>query len=212
MNNDEYYSAIVQYINSLKLLRKEGVQLSAAVIGESLFKEDLYFLAAINRCLDLIDGFIELIKNRNLTCAGALLRLQMDNCMRAYAVFIAEDKDKVVNCIISGERIDNLIDNTGKKLKDGYLKKQLNTLDHRFQQVYDQASGYIHLSTKAFYQTIVSTEDNTIETQIGHKLPDRYNETLVEGIQAFVHFTKLFYKIIEAVADSKERYDRNQKC
>ena len=208
MENNEYYSIILQYIKDLKLLRKEGVQLGAAVIGESLFKEDLYFLAAINRCLDLIDGFIELIDNRNLTCAGALLRLQMDNCMRTYAVFIADNKDEVVNCIISGERIDNLTDNTGQKLKDWYLKKQLNNLDNRFQQVYDQASGYIHLSTKAFYQTIVSAEGNTIETQIGHGLPDKYNVTLIEGIQAFIHFTKLFYKIIEAVADSKRRFDK----
>ena len=208
MENNEYYSIILQYIKDLKLLRKEGVQLGAAVIGESLFKEDLYFLAAINRCLDLIDGFIELIDNRNLTCAGALLRLQMDNCMRTYAVFIADNKDEVVNCIISGERIDNLTDNTGQKLKDWYLKKKLNNLDNRFQQVYDQASGYIHLSTKAFYQTIVSAEGNTIETQIGHGLPDKYNVTLIEGIQAFIHFTKLFYKIIEAVADSKRRFDK----
>ena len=208
MENNEYYSIILQYIKDLKLLRKEGVQLGSAVIGESLFKEDLYFLAAINRCLDLIDGFIELIDNRNLTCAGALLRLQMDNCMRTYAVFIADNKDEVVNCIISGERIDNLTDNTGQKLKDWYLKKQLNNLDNRFQQVYDQASGYIHLSTKAFYQTIVSAEGNTIETQIGHGLPDKYNVTLIEGIQAFIHFTKLFYKIIEAVADSKRRFDK----
>ena len=37
-----------------------------------------------------------MLKERNLTCAGVLLRMQMDNCMRTYAAFIAEDKKAIV--------------------------------------------------------------------------------------------------------------------
>ena len=34
-----------------------------------------------------------LLRERNLVCAGPILRLQMDNCMRMHATFIAEDRN-----------------------------------------------------------------------------------------------------------------------
>ena len=104
-----------------------------------------------------------MIQHRNLTCAGALLRLQMDNCMRTYATFLAQDKDAVIDCIISGSPINRQLSKEGKRLKDAYLKKELSIIDIEFANVYNQASGYIHLSEKAFYQTVVEYGENKIK-------------------------------------------------
>ena len=208
MDNKEYFEIIEQRISLLTELRKRGISLVAGIIGKSLLKEDFFFCASADRCLNLIDGFISMLRNRNLTCAGAMLRLQMDNCMRSYAAFIAQDKDSVVDCIISGEPIKGQLSQTGKKLTDGYLKKELSKIDSRFENVYNQASGYIHLSEKAFYQTVVKCEDYHIDFQVGCALPEKRNIVLIEASDAFVHFVKLHFKMLEAVSESKKRFDQ----
>ncbi|MBP3664502.1 MAG: hypothetical protein J6J03_05000 [Tyzzerella sp.] len=96
MNNDEYFVWLNKEKEKLDELRKQGVKLAEGVIGGTLFKDDLFFCASLNRCINLIDGFILLLNTRNLTCAGAILRLQIDNCLRTYAAFITEDRNKVI--------------------------------------------------------------------------------------------------------------------
>lgn len=208
MNNNEYYIAIEERIKILQELRKEGTSLAKGIIGKSLFTEDLFFCASLDRCMNLIDGFVVMLRKRNLTCVGALLRLQMDNCMRSYAAFIAKDKQAVINCIISGEQINKQVSKDGVKMSDGYLKSELSKIDTRFANVYKQSSGYIHLSEKAFYQTVVNVDINKIDFQVGIELPEKRNPVLIEAADAFIHFIKLHFWMLDAVADSKERVDQ----
>lgn len=207
MNNEEYYEVLSHKNEELCSLRNICKTLVAGVIGQSLLKEDFFFCASADRCMNLIDGFISMLQDRNLTCAGALLRLQLDNCMRTYAAFIADDKKAVIDCIISGNRIDKQKSTDGKNLSDANLRAALSQIDARFSDVYKQASGFIHLSEKAFYQTIVKCEDSSIEFQVGGILPEKRNPVLIECADAFIHFTKLYYKMLTAVADSKKRFD-----
>ena len=208
MNNEVYFTSLDEYERALKELRTQGIAIATGIIGENLTKDDLFFCASVDRCLRLIDGVIPMLKERNLTCAGALLRLQMDNCMRTYAAFIAADKEKVIDCIISGDPINKEKDTAGKKMTDGHLKDEISKIDSKFAQVYDQASGFIHLSSKAFYQTVAEIgEGNKFAFQIGCPLPEKRNEPLLECADAFVHFVKLHYNMLDAVVESKKRFD-----
>lgn len=99
MTNEKYNIALIPRIEQLQELRKQAVSIAAGIIGESLCIDDLFFCASTDRCIRLIDGFITMLQARNLTCAGVLLRMQMDNCMRTYAAFIAEDRNAAVQCI-----------------------------------------------------------------------------------------------------------------
>ena len=75
------------------------------------------------------DGFRILLKEHNLTCAETLLRLKMDNYMCIYAVFIAKDICKVIDCIIEGKSINKQRYNLENRMTDGYPKKLLlNTI------------------------------------------------------------------------------------
>ncbi len=207
MTNDKYLHEIAPKVATLTELSSEALSLSQRVIGRNLTTEDFYFSASANRCINLIDGFVDMLKSRNLTCAGALLRMQMDNCMRTYAAFIAEDRGAVVDCIIQGGKVSNHKDKNGKRMSDGYLKDEISKMDSVFADVYDQASGYVHLSEKAFYQMIASCEGNRINLYIGSHLLARHNPALVEVTDAFIHFVNLHFKMLRAVAESKERLD-----
>lgn len=212
MTNKAYFETLIQYEKKLKELRAQGIIIAKSIIGETLTKDDLFFCASLDRCLRLTDGIIPMLKDRNLTCAGALLRLQMDNCMRTYAAFIAADKAKVIDCIISGDPINKEKDFTGKKMSDGHLKKVISKIDNQFSQVYDQASGFIHLSSKAFYQTVADVgEEGRLDFQFGCALPEKRNEPLLECGEAFIHYVKLHYKMLNAVVDSKIRFDKGHR-
>ena len=212
MNNEVYFTSLDEYERELKELRTQGIAIATGIVGDNLTKDDLFFCASLDRCLRLIDGVLSMLKGRNLTCAGALLRLQMDNCLRTYAAFIAADKEKVIDCIISGDPIKNEKDTAGKKMTDGHLKDEISKIDNQFTQVYDQASGFIHLSSKAFYQTVAEIgDDNKFAFQIGHPLPEKRNELLLECTDAFVHFVKLHYKMLNAVVESKTKFDMEQR-
>ena len=211
MTNDEYFRELDLRIEALKELRSQGIQIARGIIGENLTKEDLFFCASLDRCLHLMDGFVVMLRERNLTCSGALLRLQMDNCMRTYAAFIAEDRNAVTDCLIDGTPIKHLEDKNGKKMADWYLKEELTKIEPSFSRVYEQASGYIHLSSKAFYQTVKAIDDEMITVQVGHQLPEKRNEPLLEGASAFTHYVVLHYKMLNAVCESKVRFDAEQQ-
>lgn len=210
MTNEEYSIALASRIEQLQTLRKNAVTIAAGIIGESLCMEDLFFCASVDRCMRLIDGFIPMLQDRNLTCAGVLLRMQMDNCMRTYAAFIAEDRNAAVQCVIDGNPIKNLKDTNGKKMTDGHLKDEITKIDSVFSKVYDNASGYVHLSEKAFYQTVEKCADNKLEFQIGQPLPEKRNDPLLESADGYIHFVKLHFKMLQAVVESKERFDAAQ--
>lgn len=211
MTNEEFFTNLSPRTETLSQLRNAGKTMIAGIIGQSLLKEDLFFCAATDRCMHLIDGFVCMLQERNLTCAGALLRLQLDNCMRTYAAFLADDKDKVIDCIISGNRIDKQKSKDGKFLRDGYLKDELAKLDPKFPVVYENASGYIHLSDKAFYLTVKNCDNGIIEWGFGTQLFEKFNPLLLEAADAFIHFVRLHYQILSAVVDSKKRIDQEYK-
>ena len=91
MDNTAYYAELDKRLAAIKELRGRCPALAAGMIGQTLFKEDLFFCSALNRNVQLSEGFVALLQQRNLSCAGAILRLQLDNCMRTYAAFIAMD-------------------------------------------------------------------------------------------------------------------------
>lgn len=210
MTNEEYKAALAPYIEQLRNLRKKAVLIATGIIGKTLCTDDLFFCASVDRCIRLIDGLIPMLQDRNLTCVGVLLRMQMDNCMRTYAAFIAEDRNAVIQCILDGTPIKNLKDTNGNKMLDGYLKDQVAKMDPVFSTVYDNASGYVHLSEKAFYQTVDSCDDYGIGIQIGQPLPEKRNAPLLEAARAYIHFVDLHFKMLQAVVEIKQRFDASQ--
>lgn len=207
MTNEDYFKSLDIRINRLCMLRREAISISNGIIGNTLCSEDLFFIASTDRCIRLIDGFIPMLKERNLTCAGVLLRIQMDNCMRTYAAFIAEDQNAVVQCVLNGDSIRKHVDKSGHKMNDSYLKNKLTEVDKIFGTVYDNASGYIHLSEKAFYQTLAKCEENHFEFMVGISPLEKSNKILIEAAEAYIHFVELHFKLLQEVVKSKQAFE-----
>lgn len=203
MDNSEYKNEVRLRIQEIAKLRKESLTLSKEIIGKTMLREDLLFCAVIDRSIQLMDGFVAMLEMRNLSCAGAILRLQMDNCMRTYAFYLAQNKNAIIDCIIYGRKLSDQWSIDSKKMSDGYLKQKMKVFDDSFAHVYNQVSGYIHLSDRAFYQTVIECTDEGIEWQIGSSLLEKHNPVLIEAADLFIRYTLIHQQILKPVANSK---------
>jgi hypothetical protein len=113
----------------------------------AVYGMDLLATAALNRSLAHISGFQTLVGQRNLTCAGALMRLQLDTAMRFYASFIVDDPHRFALDVLDGQHVRRMRDSDGNFMTDAYLKEKLGDLYEWVPRVYDHTSGYVHFSS-----------------------------------------------------------------
>lgn len=209
MNNEEYRISLNERLNKIKELREEAKSVASGIIGNKLYKEDLFFTSALDRSVALLDGVVNMLQERNLACVGILVRSQIDNCLRIFAAFIAEDKTAFIDGFLQGKKISDFKDDHGNKMKDVVLRERLEDYDSQISDVYKKSSGYIHLSDVAFYSSVCAKDNYRIEFSIGLPIREEANEILLEGADAFIHYTLLQYQLLQAVVESKKRVDEN---
>lgn len=80
-----------------KLLKLEKQEELVINKGKRLYKTstiyplDKLLIAVLDRSLNLISGFILLIKNENFTAASHLIRCHLDNCLRLSGAWLVDN-------------------------------------------------------------------------------------------------------------------------
>ena len=153
--------------------------------------------AAFKRYFDLSNGFVTLIKNKNLTCAAPLIRVHLDTVLRIFALSIAGDQDEFAKAMLGGEHIRRMKDKDGKKMTDKHLVQLLSKQYHWIGEVYEESSGYIHMSNKHIYLAI--QPKNAGEGSTDNKLSD---VVYLRAIDKFREITRpLFRRMSEWVPE-----------
>lgn len=206
MNNEEYSNELDGWLQDLGKARKELIEICKAIIGDTLYKEDFFFTSAIDRSIALLDGISHMLQQRNLSCASILLRAQIDNCMRIFAAFIAEDQTSYINGFIEGKKITKMKDNQGNKMTDYYLRKRLAIYDKNLDIVYENSSRYVHLSDKAFYSSVTTSASSQYDIEFTVRLPikEKANPVFLEIVIAFNHYVQLQNDLLEKVIISRK--------
>lgn len=112
----------------------------------ALYTNDLMLCAVGNRALSLVDGFLTLAENDNYLCALPLIRLQLDNSLRSFAVSFVKDCNDFFAHFIDGKPIKDYTSTDGRKLSDSYLVKQMDLKIPGIKKIYKETSSFIHLS------------------------------------------------------------------
>lgn len=128
--------------------------------GGALYGMDLLAVGALNRSKAHITGFMALIEAKNMICAGALLRLQLDTAMRFFAAFLVDHPHDFAIAVLRGEKVRDLKDSTGKKMTDAYLSQKLGNEFEWVPRVYEKTSGYIHLSSTHLMSALTPSNDS----------------------------------------------------
>ena len=188
MNNEKYLDELDGRLQVLNELRKRIIELSKAIIGDTLYKEDFFFTSAMDRSVVLLDGISEI-----------------DNCMRIFAAFIAESQTDFIDGFFVGKKISDMKDNRGNKMKDYTLRQRLAEYDAKLDLVYRNFSEYVHLAEKAFYSSVTtsSSEQYDIEFSVGLPLKEKANPVLLEVANAFVYYVKLQNNLVNQIVISK---------
>lgn len=208
MLNEDYFEELDKRLVEFSCLRNEAQSLSAEIVGKNLFEDDLFFTSAISRSVDILDGLSNLLKDRNITCAGVLLRTQIDNLMRVFAAFIAKDRKDFIRKFLEGVHIRKMLDDRNEKMFDAVLIGRISEYYPDIREIYQKASGYVHLSDVAFHKTWWADEDGSIRFSIGTNAREKINPLLLEIADSFIYFLRLEFELYDKVVVSKKEADQ----
>jgi len=193
-------------------LRRDAAIIDAGsrVFLESVYPPDLFVAAVLNRSLQLVHGFVDLVRAKNYLTATPLFRLQLDNALRLWAGTLVESFDVFTKQVLQGEQIARMTDKTGKKLTDKYLVDSLSEyLGYPdLPAAYKYASGFIHLSGEHVFATH-RAEDECIKGRIV-----RADETISEAkwldlISGFTSATDSVLNLVSDWATQKSEESKN---
>lgn len=191
--------------------------------GGVIYGIDLLAYGALNRSKAHLVGFKELIRLRNMICAGAILRLQLDTALRFSAAWLVDDPHKFAIEVLGGSKIRNMRDRSGNKMTDAYLVSTLGKDFEWIPRVYERTSGYIHFSSVHIFSAISMKDqaNRTIElkiSEIDKELPD---EIYIEAIDAFEAVTGVLLKYVggwsftkanpESVMEMRAKLERERR-
>ena len=172
-------------VDGKRMMKLEGNMLRA--YGGAFYGLDFLANAAVNRSLALSSGFRTMIREKNLICAGALVRLQLDTALRLFAGFIVDEPHEFAMKVFKGNRIDRMKDKDGNRMTDRYLVTQLANEYPWVEEVYERASNYVHLSATHIFSTLSKIDPDAGKYQLEIGSHDRTfpDEVYIDAINAF---------------------------
>jgi hypothetical protein len=176
--------------------------------GAPLYVLDLIVLGAVKRSLSLASGLLTLIEAKNIVCARAVLRMQLDTVTRLYAYLYVDDAEQVAKAVLKGQPLNKLKATDGKLLRDAYLVDRLSEQFPWVRRVYNFTSGYVHFSERQFFDAVHkvgSDEERTVHLSIG-KTDDKYPESSWEELPAcFNHLNIMLEEFLSAYVERKKK-------
>jgi hypothetical protein len=176
-----------------------GLRMSAAYDG-AVYPMDILATGALNRTLALLSGFCLMIEERNLICAGALLRLQLDTALRFYASFRVDKPHEFALQVLGGTPVSKMKDSAGNRLTDHFLVTCLAADYEWLPRVYRETSGYVHLSEKhllAPYSPDPDGQDRVVQVRVSAEDKPLPDALYVEAIEAFAASAAVFYRYLD---------------
>jgi len=216
MGDEKQKSDLAGRLAILVRLDERLFELTMGYLSESaLYPMDFLANGAVKRALALSSGFRSMIESKNMVCAGALLRLQVDTALRVYAAYIVAAPHEFASAVLRGAKVSDLKDRDGNQMHDAYLVKRLAKEENCdwLPRVYRETSGYVHLSGKHIFSTFTKAEDEgpTIHMKISAVDEHLPSEIYEEAVDAFIAATELLAKYLHGWTFTKKHPETVQQ-
>lgn len=219
MGTNRRHKEILEQVEALKGSRKDHIDLLYKIMNtdeRAIYGVDLVVIAVVHRSISLIDGFARMVEDRNVLCANALLRLQLDNIIRLYACWLVDDPHSIALRLLEGKPLRKVKSRDGQALSDRYLVSEASKLYPWLNKVYEKASGFVHLSTPHMTAYITQIRDRTGSITVGSGLGRKWrDEEVLESLSAFGEATKSVLHLCYSWLVTKETVSeerRTQPC
>ena len=205
--------ALTQLEDNEKLILDQAHRMLEAY-DRALYGFDLLAIAAARRSLALSVGFRTMVRDQNLICAGAILRLQLDTAIRIFAGFIVDDPHDFAIAVIEGKRINRIKDQNGHPMTDHHLVTELAREYPEYQWIdstYKETSNYIHFSDTHFFSTL---DRGNHEGQPGFRIAigardnDIPDDVYLNAVTTFHKSTEILVRLIEGWIYTKDNPDK----
>ncbi|GAB1463550.1 hypothetical protein [Pedobacter sp.] len=156
-----------------------------------------YSASIITRSTSLIKSFELLLNNKIYSTAISLIRLQVDNCLRLYAISLC-DPISLLTEVERGISIRDIRDRDGNKMFDGYLISKLDNILPNFKSLYEETCGFIHFSFEHLNlnnRKYIENEQIKTETLIGHEY-EISEENKIKYLDYMITATFNLYRLI----------------
>ena len=184
--------------------------------GAAMYGLDLLAVGTLNRSKAHIGGFRTLLEAKNLICAGALLRLQLDTAMRFYAAFLVDQPHDFGLAVLRGERVRDIRDRDGKKMTDAYLAQKLGEEFAWVPRVYERTSGYVRLSSTHLLSALGASEgapedERLLTIKISAEDKELPDSIYIEAADAFRAVPDVFLRYVHGWVFTKANPELVQK-
>lgn len=197
--------SLSEVVATIRGLKAHHLKISKANFKGALYPLDFLILAALNRSLCLASAFATLIEARNFIAAAPLIRLQLDNSLRLFAATLVDEPHEFAMQVLGGARIDRSKDKRQNRLTDKYLVTMLRVHEPWIESVYEETSGFIHLSEKHIFNALKMHDKD--ESEILMKISDEDEfvpeSAYKEAAVVFTEATRLVLSLIEGWAIQK---------
>lgn len=151
-------------------LMKEHDRVSGVVLGSINSPEpnmpiEVIMATALQRSRHLLEAYIPMLVQRNLSAGSALIRMQLDSVMRVNAVFLVPDPLELWEVLRADRPWSSIADRDGNRLRDAYLHQKLSERFEWASDIYTRMSGYVHLS-RPHLEATASNTDSFLGMQI----------------------------------------------
>jgi len=205
MNADKIEDKLKKLKEHIILYKKLWI-MTAKANGGAIFPVDMLSTAVTHRAMCLVSGFCDLIERKNFICAAPLVRLMLDNLLRFYAVWLVDKPHDFATEILEGKEVRKIKDRNGNKMTDKYLVEQLSKEYNWLSNTYRETSGYIHLSSKHYFNTLKEFDDKagTFTFAIGDNDTCIRNEFYDEAVEAMSEISTAVMRYLYGWAYTKE--------
>lgn len=198
----EHSSKTLASIDKLKTLREELPSLGNQIMhagNKAMYPMDMVIVGIVKRCLSTTSALELLVLNWNLTCARAVLRMQLDTVLRFSAFWLSDDPQRMAYEVIAGKPINKMKDRDRDPMTDAYLAQKLGEHFNWIPRVYKYTSGYIHFSERHLFDPIWSLNDeqqvvNYVINEYDYKFPEFSWVELVDCAADCLMIVKNFLK------------------
>lgn len=153
-------------------------------IAESsdLFEYDFIYLSAVNRAIEVAEGFKHAVKTQNLTVMPVLLRVQINTLSTLHFIESNDQRGEIIQEFNRGVEFRHIrMPGTKKRIVEAELISKASTKYPWISSVYTNTSSWVHLSPTSTYSPINMNLEGNVSLRIP-RIPDPKFELAIDEL------------------------------
>ena len=183
---EDLNNIVIQYQNSMTKIIEDD---------KNLHTKTVLINTILQRSLSIIDAYQRLLTSNNILVLNSLMRLQIDNGIFIYGIYLLCNDGKDIaeiykDIFINRKRLFEYKINKKEKLYDTFIVEKINNDIPNFKELYEFCCRFIHYSDTASFLTMEAKEELIIEFNLSANYKRFKKQTIING-KSFVEVAKL---------------------